>query len=86
MRLIGQTFGKYRITEHLGSGGMSEVYKAYQPGLDRYVAIKVLHSFLAQEEDFLTRFQREASKSTILTTTRNPTPITWLWNTSTASA
>ena len=48
MRLIGQTFGKYRISEHLGSGGMSEVYKAYQPGLDRYVAIKVLHSFLAQ--------------------------------------
>jgi predicted Ser/Thr protein kinase len=66
MRLIGQTFGKYRITEHLGSGGMSEVYKAYQPGLDRYVAIKVLHSFLAQEEDFLTRFQREAKFAAML--------------------
>jgi serine/threonine protein kinase len=39
---------------------MAEVYKAYQPGLDRYVAIKALHSFLATEEDFLTRFQREA--------------------------
>jgi predicted Ser/Thr protein kinase len=58
--LIGETLGKYRITEHLGGGGMAEVYKAYQPGLDRYVAIKVLHSFLAGEEDFLTRFQREA--------------------------
>nr|HID13905.1 hypothetical protein [Anaerolineae bacterium] len=58
--LIGKTLGKYRITEHLGSGGMAEVYKAYQPGLDRYVAIKVLHSFMADEEDFLTRFQREA--------------------------
>jgi predicted Ser/Thr protein kinase len=66
MRLIGQTFGKYRITEHLGSGGMSEVYKAYQPGLDRYVAIKVLHSFLAQEEDFLARFQREAKFAAML--------------------
>jgi predicted Ser/Thr protein kinase len=66
MRLIGQTFGKYRISEHLGSGGMSEVYKAYQPGLDRYVAIKVLHSFLAQEEDFLTRFQREAKFAAML--------------------
>ena len=66
MRLIGQTLGKYRITEHLGSGGMSEVYKAYQPGLDRYVAIKVLHSFLAQEEDFLTRFQREAKFAAML--------------------
>jgi hypothetical protein len=39
---------------------MAEVYKAYHPGLDRYVAVKVLHPFLAQEEDFLTRFQREA--------------------------
>ena len=66
MRLIGQTFGKYRISEHLGSGGMSEVYKAYQPGLDRYVAIKVLHSFLAQEEDFLARFQREAKFAAML--------------------
>jgi serine/threonine-protein kinase len=58
--LTGKTLGKHRITEHLGSGGMAEVYKAYQPGLDRYVAIKALHSFLATEEDFLTRFQREA--------------------------
>lgn len=39
---------------------MAEVYKAYHPGLDRCVAIKVLHPFLAEEEDFLTRFQREA--------------------------
>jgi serine/threonine-protein kinase len=39
---------------------MAEVYKAYHPDLDRYVAIKVLHSFLAEEEDFLVRFQREA--------------------------
>ena len=64
--MIGETLGKYRITEHLGTGGMSEVYKAYQPGLDRYVAIKVLHSFLATEEDFLTRFQREAKVAAML--------------------
>jgi len=48
---------------------MAEVYKAYHPGLDRYVAIKVLHSFLANEEDFLTRFQREAR---IVATFRHP--------------
>ena len=39
---------------------MAEVYKAYHPGLQCHVAIKVLHSFLAGEEDFLTRFEREA--------------------------
>ena len=64
--LIDKTLGKYRIIEHLGRGGMAEVYKAYQPGLDRYVAIKVLHSFLATEADFLTRFQREAKIAAML--------------------
>jgi hypothetical protein len=48
---------------------MAEVYKAYHPGLDRYVAVKVLHSFLAKEEDFLVRFQREAR---IVATFRHP--------------
>ncbi|MBS1245589.1 MAG: hypothetical protein H6R36_244, partial [Chloroflexi bacterium] len=33
---------------------------AYQPGLDRYVAVKVMHSFLSEDKDFLARFQREA--------------------------
>jgi serine/threonine-protein kinase len=65
--LIGKTLGtKYRITESLGIGGMSEVYKAYQPGLDRYVAIKVLRAFLATEEDFLARFRREAKAAAML--------------------
>jgi hypothetical protein len=57
---IGRTIGKYQIVEHLGRGGMAEVYKAYQPALDRYVAVKLMHSFLADDEDFLGRFQREA--------------------------
>ena len=57
---IGKTLGKYRLTEHLGRGGMAEVYKAYQPGLDRYVAIKLMHPFLSEDKDFLARFQREA--------------------------
>lgn len=58
--LIGQTVGKYRVVARLGRGGMAEVYKAYQPGLDRYVAIKVLHSHLAEDADFIGRFEREA--------------------------
>jgi tRNA A-37 threonylcarbamoyl transferase component Bud32/flagellar basal body-associated protein FliL len=58
--LIGQTVGKYQVTEILGRGGMAEVYKAYQETLDRNVAIKVMHSFLADEQGFLGRFQREA--------------------------
>jgi serine/threonine protein kinase len=59
--LVGKTLGKYRILARLGRGGTAAVYKAYQPGLDRYVAIKILHSHLAEEEGFIRRFEGEAS-------------------------
>jgi len=58
--LVGKTLGKYKLTERLGSGGMAEVYKAYHPKLERYVTIKILHGYLAEGEDFLARFEREA--------------------------
>ncbi|MBE7555200.1 MAG: protein kinase [Anaerolineales bacterium] len=58
--LIGRTLGKYRIVARLGRGGMAEVYKAYQPGLNRYVSIKVLHSHMIEEKNFVARFEREA--------------------------
>ncbi len=58
--LVGTTVGKYRIVAKLGRGGMAEVYKAYQPGLDRYVGIKVLHAHLVDDQDFIRRFHREA--------------------------
>lgn len=57
--LSGRTIGRYRIGERLGQGGMAQVYKAYQPGLDRYVALKILHPHLTTDEDFAARFQRE---------------------------
>src|SRR5437870_5331900 len=52
--------GKYDVIERLGRGGMAEVYKAYQPSLDRFVAIKLLHPFLADDPEFKDRFEREA--------------------------
>ena len=60
LSLEGQTLGKYRILEPLGRGGMAQVFKAYHPQLDRYVAVKILRSDLMDEEEFLARFQREA--------------------------
>jgi serine/threonine protein kinase len=60
LSLEGQTLGKYRILEPLGRGGMAQVFKAYHPQLDRYVAVKILRSDLVEEEEFLARFRREA--------------------------
>ncbi len=57
---IGKTISRYEIVEHIGRGATADVYKAYQAPLDRYVAIKLLHPFLAEDTDFLGRFQREA--------------------------
>ena len=58
--LTGTTLGKYRLIEKLGQGGMAQVYKAYQPDLDRYVAVKILHPQLTGDEEFAARFRREA--------------------------
>ncbi|MCP4423010.1 MAG: serine/threonine protein kinase [Chloroflexi bacterium] len=58
--LEGQTLGKYRILEPLGSGGMARVYRGYHAQLDRFVAIKVLRSDLVEDGTFLVRFRHEA--------------------------
>jgi serine/threonine protein kinase len=59
--LTGKRLGNYRVLAALGQGGMAKVYKGYQPLLDRYVAIKVLAPHFATDEEFRTRFQREAA-------------------------
>ena len=56
----GVPLGPYRIVERIGRGGMATVYKAYHPALDRYVAIKVLPEFFAEEPEYRERFQQEA--------------------------
>jgi serine/threonine protein kinase len=60
MDLAGQNLGQYRIVEPVGAGGMATVYKAFQPGLDRYVAVKVLPAQHALTPGFKERFFREA--------------------------
>ena len=59
--LTGRTLGSYRILAPLGQGGMAEVYKGYQPLLDRYVALKILTPRSSTDSAFAERFQREAT-------------------------
>jgi serine/threonine protein kinase len=56
----GAPFGKYHILDHLGRGGMGDVYKAVQNGLERPVALKVLPHLLARSPEFSDRFNAEA--------------------------
>ncbi len=58
--LTGSTLGSYQVLDSIGAGGMATVFKAYQPGLDRYVALKVLSPAHAAEPGFRERFMREA--------------------------
>lgn len=52
--------GKYELRERLGRGGMAEVWKAFDPQLQRFVAIKIMHADLQNDPDFMNRFLREA--------------------------
>ncbi|HSH76244.1 MAG TPA: hypothetical protein VLA09_11215, partial [Longimicrobiales bacterium] len=56
----GQTLNYYEILGPLGVGGMGEVYLARDTRLEREVAIKVLPEDLADDEERLRRFEREA--------------------------
>src|SRR3954467_9203841 len=53
--------GRYRIERRLGSGGMADVYCAYDHQLGRQIALKVLHRRFARDTEFVERFRREAS-------------------------
>jgi serine/threonine-protein kinase len=63
MSLAGSEFGPYRIAELIGQGSMADVYRAYEEGRDRWVALKVIDPARAPDPSFPMRFQREARSS-----------------------
>lgn len=63
---------RYELIEKIGSGGMADVYKAKDILLDRIVAVKILHSSFAEDNDFIVRFRHEAQSA-------GSCPIQILW-------
>lgn len=58
--------GRYQIMEKLGEGAMATVYRAYDPSIDRMLAIKFLHRDLCVDAEYRGRFLREAKAAGVL--------------------
>ena len=59
--MVGRSLGRYQVIEQLGEGGMASVYRAFDTRLERYVAIKVILTDFQSSNQFLKRFEREAT-------------------------
>jgi serine/threonine protein kinase len=58
--ILNKTIGRYEIKEMIGEGAMAKVYRAYDPEISRSVALKVLKEDHCVDEEYLSRFLREA--------------------------
>lgn len=67
MAVVGQTLGgKYQVGELLGAGGMGNVFRAHHLGLDKAIAVKILHPRYQRDPAFVALFHREARASSRL--------------------
>jgi len=58
--------GRYQLLSLIASGGMGSIYSALDTRLDRRVAVKIMHPHLAQDEEFVSRFIKEAKAAAAL--------------------
>jgi serine/threonine protein kinase len=64
--MINRTIKDYEIKQLIATGGMAAIYRAIQTTTGKTLAIKILHGHLAQDKDFITRFEREARAAAAL--------------------
>jgi serine/threonine-protein kinase len=58
--------GRYQLLRQVANGGMAAIYEAIDTRLDRKVAVKIMHSHLAQDDAYVSRFIREAKAAAAL--------------------
>jgi len=58
--LTGKTIAQYQLVELIDQSGTTHVYKGFQPGMNRYVAVKVLSPSLAGDEAYVEQFRQQA--------------------------
>jgi serine/threonine-protein kinase len=58
--------GRYQLLRQVANGGMAAIYEATDTRLDRKVAVKIMHSHLAQDDAYVSRFIREAKAAAAL--------------------
>src|SRR6187397_895966 len=59
-------YGRYRVTELIGQGGMATIFRGHDSQLGRDVAIKVLRSEYGRDPAFVARFRQEAQSAAVL--------------------
>lgn len=67
MEIVGKTIGRYEVGEPIGEGAMAEVFKAFDPEINRTVALKVLKEEHCEKEEHKSRFLKEGRAAGALT-------------------
>lgn len=65
--IVGKSIGRYEVQAHIGEGGMAHVYRAFDPQINRVVAMKILKEEHCQDEERKSRFIREGEAAGALT-------------------